>query len=37
MRKRDFWGFLDILDHLEKVWDLQSGQAERENVDFPYK
>ena len=37
MRKRDFWGFLEILDHLEKVWDLQSDQAERQNVDFPYK
>ena len=37
MRKHDFWGFLEILDHLEKVSDHQSGQAERQNVDFPCK
>ena len=37
MRKRDFCGFLEILDHLKKVSDHQSGQVERQNVDFPYK
>ena len=35
MRKRDSWGFLELLDHLEKVSDHQSDQAERQNVDFP--
>ena len=37
MRKLDFCGFLETLDHLKKVSDHQSGQVERQNVDFPYK